>query len=117
MPVPTPESIFNVLNTESDIEYDAYEKDIAIAHFYFDSSTIFRYHREQRLTIVGFISQIGGVLGLCIGFSIVSVVELAYWFLYRLVASVTSPTKPQSQKSPKLKSSSYYGRYKKKSTL
>ena len=66
------------------MHYDAYEKDIAIAHFYFDSSTVFQYYRERRLTLVSLISQIGGVLGLFLGFSLVSFIELIYWFFLRL---------------------------------
>ena len=40
--------------------------------------------REARLTLVGFISQVGGLLGLCLGFSLLSLIELVYWFTYRM---------------------------------
>ena len=42
------------------------------------------------MTIVGFISQVGGVLGLFLGFSLVSIVELIYWFLFRLIYNITA---------------------------
>ena len=63
--------------------YNAYEEDIALVNFYFEESTIFQYYRERRMTIVAMISQIGGVLGLFLGFSLVSFVELFYWFILR----------------------------------
>ncbi len=88
-----PESVFNYLNFDEDDDYLAYEKDMAIAHFYFESSTALQYMRQPRLTWTAFIGQIGGLLGLCLGFSIVSIVELAYWFLYRLVVGITTPSK------------------------
>ncbi len=34
-----------------------------------------------------FVSQIGGMMGLFIGFSICSLVEIVYWFTYRLGAN------------------------------
>ena len=63
--------------------YDAFENDIAIANFYFDKSTIIRFKRAQRMTWTDYISQIGGLLGLAIGFSFVSLVEILYWLFGR----------------------------------
>ena len=64
--------------------YDAYEQDIAMVTFFFESTTAFEFIREPRTTMVDFVSQIGGVLGLCMGFSFVSLVELAYWCTVRM---------------------------------
>ena len=36
------------------------------------------------MTWIDFVSQIGGVLGLCIGFSLISLIEIIYWFTLRL---------------------------------
>ncbi len=33
---------------------------------------------------IQFISQVGGLMGLCLGFSFVSAIELFYWFTYRM---------------------------------
>lgn len=64
--------------------YNAYEKDIAVVSFYFGEPTVFEYHRKPTLTWVGFFSQMGGLLGLCLGFSIASMVEVVYWFGFRM---------------------------------
>ena len=40
--------------------------------------------REARMTVINYISQVGGLMGLCLGFSLLSAVELIYWFTYRL---------------------------------
>lgn len=63
--------------------YNAYEQDIALAAFYFDSSTLFEYSRQARMTWVEFVAQIGGLLGLCLGLSFVSFLEVIYWFTYK----------------------------------
>ena len=64
--------------------YDAYEKDIATVTFFFDSPTAFVYERKARMTWVGFISQIGGLFGLCMGFSFISIIEIGYWLTIRM---------------------------------
>ena len=88
-------------------DYEAYERDISVIHFYFDSSTAFQYYREPRMTFTTFISQIGGVLGLFLGFSIVSLVELLYWFLYRLCYLLFHPKRKAGK-------AGNHSRYKKK---
>ena len=67
--------------------YDSYEEDIAVANFYFDGPTGSEYMRDARMTIIDFISQLGGLAGVCIGLSLMSVVELFYWFPIRLLNS------------------------------
>ena len=68
--------------------YDAYEKDIATVTFYFESPTLFEYMKEQRMTLLEFISQMGGLLGLCIGFSFISGIEILYWFIIRFLRNL-----------------------------
>ena len=36
------------------------------------------------MTWVGYLSQVGGLLGFCIGFCLVSAVELLYWFIVKM---------------------------------
>ena len=64
--------------------YDAYQKDFATVQIYFESPTVFQFFRRARMTWTDFLSQIGGLLGLCIGFSFCSLVEIIYWFTIRL---------------------------------
>ena len=68
--------------------YDAYEKDIAMVTFYFESPTLLEYLREHRMTLIQFISQMGGLLGLCIGLSFISVIEIFYWFIIRFIRNL-----------------------------
>ena len=87
--------IFTAANQEidkngkkSNKSYDAYEKDIAMATFFFESNTVFEYHREQKMTMTGYISQMGGLLGLFMGFSFISAIEILYWFSIRLTRNI-----------------------------
>jgi hypothetical protein len=59
-------------------EYDAYEKDIGVLNVYFDSTTVLKLKSEKRQTWIDYFSSVGGALGLCIGLSIVTIVEL-FW--------------------------------------
>ena len=35
------------------------------------------------MTVIDFIGNVGGLFGLCLGFSLISFFELLYWFLIR----------------------------------
>ena len=81
--------IFKATNTESP-SYDAYEKDIAMVTFFFETTTVFEYAREQRLTLIQYISQIGGLMGLFTGCSFISAVEILYWFTVKYFRNLWS---------------------------
>ena len=78
--------------------YDTFKEDIAIVRFYFDKSTVFQFKRYERLTLTGYISQIGGLLGLAMGFSFVSAVEIIYWIVVRCPRNVSSFNRKTSKK-------------------
>ena len=40
------------------------------------------------MTINNYISQVGGLMGLCLGFSFLSAIELIYWFTFRLIKNM-----------------------------
>ena len=63
--------------------YDAYDSDIAMVSFFFEDAEIIEFGREKRMTLIQLISQMGGLMGVCIGFSFVSAVEIFYWFIIR----------------------------------
>ena len=65
-------------------DYDAYDKDIAILNVYFDSTTVMKFKSEKRQTWIDYFSIVGGALGLCIGLSIVTIVEL-FWVCLTIV--------------------------------
>ena len=79
--------------------YDAFEKDIAIVNFYFDQSSTIQFKRNLRMTTTDFISQIGGLLGLGIGFSFISLMEILYFILIRLYINVTESYKIKGRRS------------------
>ncbi|XP_071743893.1 uncharacterized protein [Lepeophtheirus salmonis] len=73
--------------------YNSFESDIAVVNFYFDTSAVLQYSRRKKLTTIEFMGQIGGLLGLCIGFSIISFIELIYWFVYKVFIKFSSKNK------------------------
>ena len=51
------------------------------------------YRRSQNMGWVDFISQIGGLFGLCLGFSAISFIELFYWLSIRLCRNIAGNSK------------------------
>ena len=70
--------------------YDAFEKDIGILNFFFRKDNILRYGKKNRLTSFDFLAQIGGSIGLAMGISIISFVEIIYWLIFRLFRNITA---------------------------
>ena len=74
-----------------------------------------RIIRDERMTRISFVANVGGLLGLCMGFSLVSVAEILYFCLKRnetcsrLLNSV-GRTKPSSQQQLVVTSLSRRGR-------
>ena len=62
------------------VNYDAFERDIAAVEIFFAEATMLQFETSLRSTWVAFISDVGGILGLCIGLSIFSIVEIV-WIL------------------------------------
>ena len=71
--------------------YNAFEKDIGIINVFFANDHVPKYMRANRWSIFDFLSQIGGSLGLFMGISVISVAELFYWLIFRLLGKVLSP--------------------------
>ena len=73
-------------------EYDAYNEDIAIVNVFFDTPAVFLYSSQPAQTWVDFFAAIGGLLGLCFGFSIITLVEVI-WLCLQLAKSVSKSAK------------------------
>ena len=85
---PTHELPFNAFNPANET-YDAYEKDIAIVQFYFLTSSVIEFKTSQSQSWIDYLSAVGGLLGLCIGLSIVTIVEL-FWLCLRILSKLFS---------------------------
>ena len=48
------------------------------------------YTKARRMTIIDFISAVGGLFGLCLGFSFVSFFEILYWSIVQLTRKLLS---------------------------
>ena len=76
-----PNGIFTTLQRD----YDAYTTDFAVLNVYFKSPTALQFKTTVSQTWLIYFSSIGGLLGLCIGLSIVTVAELI-WICIRITA-------------------------------
>ena len=64
--------------------YDAYQRDNGIMNVFFGGKMIMKFTKKNQMSIVEFISQIGGSLEFATGVSMISVLELIYWMTFRL---------------------------------
>ena len=46
------------------------------------------FERSQKMTWLDFVSNLGGLCGLCLGISFISVTEIVYWFTIRLFRGI-----------------------------
>jgi hypothetical protein len=70
--------------------YDAYDKDIAVVHLFFEAPAVFHFQSQLQQTWISFFSTVGGLLGLCIGISLVSFIEL-FWLAVKIMDAVCNP--------------------------
>lgn len=66
--------------------YNAFEKDIAELEIFFEVESVLKITTTMKMTWVDFLSNVGGLLGLCLGLSVVTAVELV-WLGMRIVMS------------------------------
>jgi hypothetical protein len=67
----------NVKNSDSSfVNYDAYDKDIALVHFYFKKPTIIYMKTKASMSWNNFFSEVGSITGLVIGLGIILVSTL-----------------------------------------
>ena len=81
--------------------YDAFQKDIGIINVFFGEEIIPKYVTANRMSVFDFLSQIGGSLGLVMGISITSMIELIYWFTFRFLENISKSRKNKSKKKKK----------------
>ena len=64
-----------------DIEsYNAFNEDIAVVTFYFPTHVATEITTNAKMTWLDYLSQVGGLLGLFLGCSVISMSEFVYWF-------------------------------------
>ncbi len=70
----------DVINLE-EIVFQYAKHNLAVVNVYIKDPVVTSIQRDQKIPIIGFVANTGGLLGLCMGFSLVSVFELLYHML------------------------------------
>ena len=60
------------------------KRNMALVNVYIKDPVVTRIKRDQKITVIGFVANTGGLLGLCMGFSLLSLAEFVYFFTIRL---------------------------------
>ena len=66
---------------------------LAVLHLYFKDLHFITKERDELYTIVDFVANIGGLLGLCMGLSTISLMEIVYFFTARFYYNLTTARK------------------------
>ena len=57
------------------------KENMALVNVYIKDPVVTRIKRDQKIPIIGFVANTGGLLGLCMGFSLISAFEIIFHFL------------------------------------
>ena len=68
------------LSTYEELAEKRFREDVAVLNFFFDTPIITQINLELRTNIFDQISAIGGTLGLFTGISVITFIEILYWF-------------------------------------
>jgi hypothetical protein len=79
--------------------YDAYDRDIAQVNFYFDAPTVLQFGTQSRLGWIDFFSNVGGLLGLCLGLSVITLIEMI-WVCLKIVKIAIIPNNDDKAVGP-----------------
>jgi hypothetical protein len=55
-------------------------QNLALIHVMIQSPYVTKIKRDVETTFLSFIADTGGLLGLCLGFSFISIIEIFFWF-------------------------------------
>ena len=92
--------------SQEDPVYNAYERDIAVVNIFFGQTTAFgnfflaklfipslflkEFSRSEKMTWFDFAANMGGITGVTLGISFVSVIELFYWVSIKFCKNLTA---------------------------
>jgi len=62
-------------------DYDAFEKDISVLSVYFESPTAMNFVNQASQSWISYLANVGGLLGLCVGAHIITLIELIWLFI------------------------------------
>ena len=87
-----------------DLIHEYSRNNLAHVHVYIKPPVVTRIQRDQRTPLIWFVANCGGILGLCMGFSIVTVFEVLHFLCHSMFGKVATRfkvgSKTKRKKSP-----------------
>ena len=59
--------------------YEYGKEDLALVHIFIQSPYVTLIKRDMAMTFTNYVATTGGLVGLCLGFSFISAIEVIYW--------------------------------------
>lgn len=76
------------------------DHNLALVHLHFQKLHFIRHLRSELFGLTDFFATIGGLLGLSMGFSVLSLVEIVYFLVLRLLCKAVKHTQQEGIGEP-----------------
>ena len=84
-----PENYFKKnMKVDNELVHEMHEygkENLALVHVIIQSPYVTKIRQDVAMTLTSYVANTGGLLGLCIGFSFISFIEVCYWCFYLLM--------------------------------
>ncbi|XP_023348545.1 uncharacterized protein LOC111717271 [Eurytemora carolleeae] len=80
-----------------DLLYQYSKNNLALVNVYIKKPVVTKIKRDQKIPVIWFVANSGGILGLCMGFSMVTVFELVHYMLVCLWNGITNEIKREEK--------------------
>ena len=71
--------------------FDYARENLALVNIYIKPPVVTRIVKDERIPVIWFVANCGGILGLCMGFSIVTVFEVLHYICRSIFLSCNFP--------------------------
>ena len=66
---------------------------LAVVNIYIKDAVVTKIRRDQKVPIIWFVANLGGILGLCMGFSLITIFEIGQYLMQATIAKVKCSSK------------------------
>ena len=89
-----PKNVENCIQTTcpivEDAVFDYARGNLVLIHIFIKDPYVKRFKKDEKMSVISYIANVGGLLGFMLGFSIITGIEIIYYFLSGVILSIFS---------------------------